>query len=208
MISLGGRAWEVIRLDERRSQAYVRPTDEPGRSRWLGESRALSHDFCQAIREILIDEAIEGNWSKRAVAEILSARSETTVARSAGLVVETDTGGAQKWWTFGGLKANASLASMLMRDGVLPRFDNYFVEILRASGIAETEGLLQAAHEMNTPVGSATSDPPSRIKFWQCIPVELRKKFVSARFFDTEVAKKLLSEPRIYVDQPDNRPPR
>jgi ATP-dependent Lhr-like helicase len=183
-------------------------TDAPGRSRWLGESRALSHHFCQAIREILIDEAIEGNWSKRAVAEILSARSETTVARPAGQVVETDDRGAQKWWTFGGLKANASLASMLMRDGVLPRFDNYFVEILRASGIAETEGLLRAAQEINTPVGSATGDPPSRIKFWECIPDELRKKFVSSRFFDTEGAEKLLSESRVYVDQPANPPPR
>jgi hypothetical protein len=51
-----------------------------------------------------------------------------------------------------GLKANASLASMLMRDGVLPRFENYFVEILRAPGIAEAEGLLRAAEEINNPV--------------------------------------------------------
>jgi ATP-dependent helicase Lhr and Lhr-like helicase len=208
VISLGGRAWEVIRLDERRSQAHVRSTEAPGRSQWLGESRALSHHLCQAIREVLIDEAIEDNWSKRAVSEILSARSETTVARSAGLVVETNNRGAQKWWTFGGLRANASLASMLMRDGVLPRFDNYFVEILRASGMAEAEGLFQAAGEIRNPVGSATVDPPSRIKFWECIPDELRKKFVTSRFFDTDFAKKLLSQSRIYVDQPDNAPPK
>jgi ATP-dependent Lhr-like helicase len=185
VISLGGRAWEVIRLDERRSQAHVRSTDAPGRSRWLGESRALSHSLCEAIREILIDEAIDSNWSKRAVAEILSARSETTVARSAGQVVETDARGGQKWWTFGGLKANASLASMLMRDGVL-----------------------QAAQELNAPVSSATGDPPSRIKFWECIPDELRKKFVTSRFFDPEIAKRLLSKSRVYVDQSDSHAPR
>lgn len=53
VISLGGRAWEVIRLDEKRSKAHVRSTDAPGRSRWLGESRVLSHNFCQAVRDLL-----------------------------------------------------------------------------------------------------------------------------------------------------------
>jgi hypothetical protein len=92
-------------------------------------------------------------------------------------------------------------------DDVLPRLDNYFVEVLRASGIAETEGLLQAAQEIIAPVGSESSDPPSRIKFWECIPDELRMKFVTSRFFDTEFAKTILSKSRVYVDQSDNRPP-
>jgi ATP-dependent Lhr-like helicase len=139
VISLGGRAWEVIRLDEDRSQAHVRPAESPGRSRWLGESRALSYRFCQTVRDLLVDERIEAVWSKRAVAEILSTRSETTVARSAGSVVETDArNGGTRWWTFGGLKANASLAAVLrMRDGVVPRFDNYFVGSARAEVAAD-----------------------------------------------------------------------
>jgi ATP-dependent Lhr-like helicase len=143
VISLGGRSWEVLRLDEDRSLAHVRPADAPGRSRWLGESKALSYQFCQAVRDLLLDERIEAVWSKRAVAEILSARSETTVARAGGSVIETDARNDRtRWWTFGGLKANASLAAVLRsRNGVAPRFDNYFVEILGATGRVETEEL-------------------------------------------------------------------
>jgi ATP-dependent Lhr-like helicase len=205
VISLGGRAWEVIRLDDDRSQAHVRPTEVPGRSRWLGESRALSYRFCQAIRDLLVDEGIGAGWSKRAVTEILSARSETTVARSAGSVVETDAkSDRRRWWTFGGLKANASLATMLRKnDGIVPRFDNYFVEILGASGVIEAEQLLEAVRVSGAWGQSTGADPPGKIKFWECLPDGLRAQFIRSRFADIGSAKKLLSERRLYLDHLD-----
>jgi ATP-dependent Lhr-like helicase len=117
-ISLGGRSWEVFRLDEERSVAHVRPTEERGRSRWLGGSRALSYTFCQAIRSVLIEEAVEPVWSKRARTEIASARAENTAAISEGSVLEADGQSDRiKWWTFAGLRANASLAGMLRTNG-------------------------------------------------------------------------------------------
>jgi ATP-dependent Lhr-like helicase len=209
VISLGGRAWEVIRLDDDRSQAHVRPTETPGRSRWLGESRALSYRFCQAIRDLLVDEGIGAGWSKRAVTEILSARSETTVARSAGSVVETDAkSDRRRWWTFGGLKANASLATMLRKnDGVVPRFDNYFVEILGASGVIETEQVLEAVRVSGAWGQSTGADPPGKIKFWECLPDGLRAQFIRSRFADIGSAKKLLSERRLYLDHLDQSLP-
>ena len=205
LISLGGRAWEVIRLDDDRAQAHVRPAEAPGRSRWLGESRALSYQFCQAVRNLLVDEEIEAAWSKRAVTEILSARSEISVARSACSVIETDArGGRRKWWTFGGLKANASLAAMLRKNGgVVTRFDNYFVEILGASGPIETERLLEEICMNDVSGESAGVVPPGKIKFWECLPDDLRAQFIRSRFADVESAKMLCSEPRLYLDRPD-----
>ncbi len=206
LISLGGRAWEVFRLDENRKQAHVRPAEAPGRSRWLGESRALSYQFCQAVRDLLVDEREEAVWSKRAVTEILSARSQTTVARSRGSVVEIDAKGDRtRWWTFGGLKANASLAAALRRrDGVVPRFDNYFVEILGATGPVETEELFNSVSARNA-WGESTSDaPPGKIKFWECLPDVLRVQFMKSRFADVGSAKKLLSESKVYLDRFDD----
>lgn len=114
IILLGGRAWEVTHLDEDRSVAHVRPADAPGRSRWLGESRALSYKFCRTVRALLLDEATESYWSKRAAAEISSARADTSFVRAARLVIEAEARNDRaRWWTFGGLKANASLAAML-----------------------------------------------------------------------------------------------
>ena len=110
VISLGGRAWELIRLDQERSVAHVRAVEAPGRSMWLGGSRALSSVLCGTIRSLLLDDAVDPLWSKRAEAEIQAARSEAFAVRAAGRVVETDTqAGRTRWWTFGGLKANYSL---------------------------------------------------------------------------------------------------
>jgi ATP-dependent Lhr-like helicase len=203
VISLGGRAWEVFSLDEDRSIAHVRPADLPGRSRWLGQSRALSYQLCQAVRDLLVDERIESAWSKRAITEILSARSETTVARSACSVVETDERNDQRrWWTFGGLKANASLAAMLQqKGGVIPRFDNYFVEILGTSGMMETEKLLEAVRVSDAWGEATRADPPGKVKFWECLPCGLRAQYVKSRFADVGSAKKLLSESRVHLDQ-------
>jgi len=205
LISLGGRAWEVIRLDEDRALAHVRAAAAPGRSRWLGESRALSYQFCQAVRNLLVDEDFDAVWSKRAVTEIQSARSENMVARSAGTVVETDSrNDRRKWWTFGGLKANASLASMLRENGgVVTRFDNYMVEILGTCGPHETERLLEAVL-VNDVSGEPTDViPPGRIKFWECLPDVLRAQFIRSRFADVASAKSLCSIPRLYLDRLD-----
>lgn len=202
VISLGGRAWEVIRLDDDRSQAYVRPTDAPGRSRWLGGSRAMSYQLCRAIRDLLVDEGIESVWSRRAVDEIKTARGETSVVRSVGTVVEADSDHDRTmWWTFGGLKANASLAAALKMDGgAVPRFDNYFVELPWALGLLETERRLKAVDLTPSAERHPFIDLPGKVKFWECVPGDLRPHFIKSRFTDAEAAVKILGEPRMYVD--------
>jgi ATP-dependent Lhr-like helicase len=201
IISLGGRAWEVTRLDEDRSVAHVRPVDSPGRSRWLGESRPLSHKFCRTVRTLLLDEAIESNWSKRATAEISSARADTSFVRAARLVIESDAKNDRaRWWTFGGFKANASLAAMLRtKDGIVPRFDNYFVDIPFAKQPSEMEERLNELVSARHSNGISHIELPLRIKFWDCLPSDLQAQFTEARFTDVDAARMILSEPRLYV---------
>jgi ATP-dependent helicase Lhr and Lhr-like helicase len=204
VISLGGRSWEVIRLDEDRSVAQVRPTDERGRSRWLGGSRALSYTFCQAIRSLLIEEAVEPMWSKRAATEIANARSENKAARPEGLVLEADERNDRiKWWTFGGLRSNASLSGMLHRkDGVIPRFDNYNVEILGAEGLQSAEQQIRSILPSVHPLFSG-EDPPGRVKFWECLPEGMRATFYADRFSDQSSALKALSQVRVLGTGPN-----
>ena len=180
VISLGGRGWELIRLDEERSIAYVRAAEAPGRSRWLGGSRALSSVFCSAIRSLLLDKAVDPLWSKRAQAELREARLEAFSVRDAGRVVETDTKSSRtRWWTFGGLKANYSLALMLRsEDGAVPGFDNF---LLRSRGQGpswsggvgptgkQNGGLFSVGSHLTLPVAS-NSGIASRCIFASSIP--------------------------------------
>lgn len=199
VISLGGRAWEVTRLDEERSIAHVRPAEVPGRSRWLGESRALDYKLCRAVRDLLAEDQLEPMWSRRAVAEIAAARNEVMVARPKHTVIASD-GKVErtKWWTFGGLKANASLAAMLTsKDGCIPRFDNYFVELPDSSVASDAERRFREI-KTNQQV-YAKAEPPGRVKFWECVPGRLQQDFVKSRFTDVNRAAKILLEPRLYA---------
>jgi ATP-dependent Lhr-like helicase len=202
IISLGGRAWEVIRLDEDRSLAYVRAAEAPGRSRWLGGNRALSSEFCGAVRLLLLDEATDDLWSKRAATEMAAARLETFAVRLAGRVVESDTGtGRTTFWTFAGLKANYSLALMLKtQNGVIPRFDNYFVEIPGPNSVATAEQILQHLASSTAPLFDA--NPPGRVKFWDCLSGSLRRQFSTSRLLDYPAALNVLAQKRIHLGAP------
>lgn len=84
--------------------------------------------------------------------------------------------------------------------GSLPRFDNYFVEILGTAGMAQTDQMLDAVCESYGCDELSTSEPPGKIKFWECLPNGFRAQFLRSRFSDTGTSMKLLAEPRLYVD--------
>ncbi len=203
VVSLGGRAWEVIRLDEGRSIAHVKVTDVPGRSRWLGGSRALTEEFCRSVRSLLLDDVIDERWSRRAATEIAEARSETNAVHRGGTVVESDArNNRTKWWTFAGLKANYSLAQMLQTsDGVVPRFDNFFVEIPQARGVGPVESLLNDAGSRSHSALPIEADSPIKVKFWDCLPNHLRSQFAASRLTDADAAAKVLAGPRLHRDR-------
>ncbi len=202
VVSLSGRAWEVVRLDEGRSIAYVKVSDVPGRSRWLGGTRALSEAFCQSVRSLLLDDVVDERWSRRAAIEIAEARCETSAVHHGGTVVATDARSMKtKWWTFAGLKANHALAQLLQSaDGVVPRFDNVFVEILHARGVGPIESLLHAAQLQSTSRQSIAVDSPFKVKFWDCLPTPLRRRFSVSRLTDADAAARALAEPRVHRD--------
>jgi ATP-dependent Lhr-like helicase len=200
VVSLGGRSWEVVRLDENKSIAHVKVTDVPGRSRWLGGSRALSWVFCETVRCLLLDELVDERWSKRAAAEIAEARSESNTVHAGGLVVETEARtGKTKWWTFAGLKVNYSLAQVLQTsDGVVPSFDNFSVEIPHTGGVDETERRLQEAASKLDAAQFVDPDSHIKVKFWECLPMPLRRRYLASRLTDSFSAAKCLAALRVY----------
>lgn len=200
LISLGGRSWEVIHLDEARAVAHVRAADSPGRSRWLGQSRALGFGFCQTVRSLLVEDSIDPMWSKRATTEISAARNETEIARRDQTVLESDPQRDRtRWWTFAGLKGNAWLAARLGSGRpVPPRFDNYWLELPPEYDLGTFEPCLKDEAQ-------ALAAPPGRVKFWDCLSEPLRRGFLEDRITDAEAAGKVLNEPHLHlmIPRPD-----
>jgi len=201
VISLGGRPWEVTHFDRQRSIAHVIPSDAPGRSRWLGESIPLSHRLCRAVRDLLSEEQNYPLWSKRALSEITAARSEGSFANARSTVVCSEAGNREStWWTFGGQKANATLAQLITQEGgTVSTFDNYAIELKFHPNFKTANTFLESvARSLVRDCVTFATTPSSKVKFWECLPVDLQERFLTARYFDISEASSILSEPRSY----------
>jgi hypothetical protein len=91
------------------------------------------------------------------------------------------------------------------KDGVVPRFDNYFVDIPSATRRSELEEQLNAVVSARYPNGLGDIDPPGRIKFWDCLPCDLQAQFTESRFTDIDTARMILSEPRLHIEDASSR---
>ena len=116
VLLLAGRCWRATHLDWRRRIAHVEPTDQSGKSRWLGEGQFLGYRVCQAIRDTLAEDAVEPYWSRRSVARFGELREEFPWVRSDSTALVRNTDGEVRWWTFAGGVANTILAHQLGRS--------------------------------------------------------------------------------------------
>jgi ATP-dependent Lhr-like helicase len=107
ILVLAGRSWKTNHLDWKRRIAYVEPTEERGRSRWIGEGQLLSFRVCQAIRQVLAAESTEPYWSLRAMAQIAEIRLEYPWASHDRTTLVQQANGEVQWWTFAGGLANS-----------------------------------------------------------------------------------------------------
>jgi ATP-dependent Lhr-like helicase len=106
VLLLAGRAWRVRSVDWTRRVVDVEPADEHGRSTWLGSSRPLSFELCQAMRRVLLDYQTNPSHSRRAAKELASFGTDLVDAEGT-ILLETKNG--TEWWTFAGVRGNAAL---------------------------------------------------------------------------------------------------
>jgi len=110
--TLGGKSWLVVHIDWKRGKCIVRPSPEGRPARWSGVPRFLSYDVCQTMRELLVVDAVDPSWSKRASATMELLRAEHAFLRDerAPRIERKD---EITWWTFAGGAANLLLARMI-----------------------------------------------------------------------------------------------
>lgn len=192
ILSLGGRAWQVIHIDFKHKTVQVIPSEKIGRSRWLGESRPLSYEYCQAIRRVLLGGGPKDILSKRAEAEIAQVIEESNCVIQGGLVVEVDREKDRAvWWTFAGLLANSQLAGAFASLASCGnRQDNLAVTIGKAALPLEFRKHLDAESTDLQP-GILSEEEP--VKFWECIPPQLLSQMQISRFKDQGAVDATLS---------------
>jgi ATP-dependent Lhr-like helicase len=112
VLLLGGRSWKVTGVDWSRRTVSVEPTEDRGKSRWLGTSRWLGFEVCQAMRRVLLNEGDADLGLSRRGAQQLSEVRELITApeRQGSMLLEHMASGRLRWWTFAGGAVNSAIA--------------------------------------------------------------------------------------------------
>jgi ATP-dependent Lhr-like helicase len=198
VLLLAGRSWLVTQVDWAARVAHVQPTDLKGRSRWLGTGQPLHFALCQGIRGVLAADGPPAGASRRARERLDELRAELSWVRGEGTVLARETGARLKWWTFGGLLANAALArgfeELTGRKAVA---DNFALTLPADAG---TDAVLDALRRLRER-DPATLVPPipdqalDELKFSDCLPPALARRTLEARVHRPGDIARLLAQP-------------
>ncbi len=183
---LGGRAWGVRDVDWNRRVVWVEPVDEPGKSRWSGAGRALSWEVCQSIREVLCgDDRLAPHLSNRAATKLAELHEEYDWARVDGTTLFRDAVRSRsRWWTFGGARANRTLAHALDKAGVATMaVDDLSIGLRSPAPVDAIKAIADATDPatLRMPVDPRRVDA---IKFASCVPDAALRRMISERDAD------------------------
>ena len=182
ILALAGRSWKTKHLDWKRRIAYVEPTEQKGRSRWLGEGQMLSHAVCQSIRRILASDQDDPTWSRRAVQQFDEIRDEHPWVSSDATSLVHQSNGQIRWWTFAGGIANALLADTL-KPHCDVKGDNLSLNFPTASSLEIVSALISGLHPENVrPIPNA--EAMENLKFSECLSPDIAAEVFTSRFDD------------------------
>lgn len=196
ILSLAGHGWKVNHIDWKRKIVHVEPSPQHGRSRWTGSSSALSPSLCAAMREALTPSDPSPLWSKRAAARITELRQALSPLVAPGTCVLPD-GQSHLWWTFAGIKANATLAQYL-RAATGHACDpfNLWLRLPEELSLQEfSQALETLRHQTQPPAIQFSRSQTDLLKFADLLPPSLLHELLLARQTDHHRAQQLLQLP-------------
>lgn len=201
--TLGGRNWQVLDVDWSRGRCAVRPADAGKAARWSGSARHLGYEVCQAMREILVGDEMDAEWSQRARKIIQHLRAEHCFLREGEELVH-DGEDQITWHNFAGGAANLLLARLFEEElGGRVRSRNTSLTFMMAAG-KSAAGIRQVASALREAKGPTWADAlrfapevsKSRVsKFQPCLPDALAHDLLVRKTVDLEGAQRALNPP-------------
>ena len=199
ILVLAGQSWKTRHLDWKRRIAHVEPTDEKGRSRWLGEGQMLSHAICQSIRRILASDDDDPAWSRRGVQRFAELRDEHPWVSADCTCLVHSPNGQIRWWTFAGGIANALLADTL-KPHCDVKADNLSLSFSTASSVDAVAELIDALQPDGVRA-VPNPDAMENLKFSECLSPDIAAEVFTARFNDRVGVEQAIRErKRVIVD--------
>jgi ATP-dependent Lhr-like helicase len=196
ILALGGHGWCVLHLDWNRKIAHVEPTEESGRSRWLGSSVPLAPTLCGAIRSLLQSSDQNPMWSRRAVDQISQLRQDLSECCGEGSIIARR-GLSLEWWTFSGLATNQTVVQYLQPHFESQfRADNLWITIPSDISVERLNLAINELRLVNSPPDWDLQKPAGDLlKFGDLLPGDLLRDLILARISDVPRAQGILRSP-------------
>ncbi|MER0482647.1 DEAD/DEAH box helicase [Streptomyces sp. Edi2] len=200
---LAGRSWQVTYIDWSRRRCFVEPVDGGGRARWGGGSfaRGASYELSQAAREVLLGATPPVALTRRAEGALTQARQGCSeLVHPGGTVIvrggrDTNT----RWWTWGGFRANATLAATLtsIADPLQRPTDAYIR--LREDVTAQEWKLAITDGAERLCLPAVDPHALTGLKFSAALPRRLAEATLASRLADLKGAAALLRQPTTFA---------
>jgi ATP-dependent Lhr-like helicase len=183
VLLLSGRPWVVTHVDWESRVAFVEPSRDEGKSRWIGLGQPLQFELCQSIARVLAADDVPSYFSRRTAERLATIRGEHPWVDPGATTLVTRRDGRQQWYTFCGLNANSALAEGLRHQGgAVGRVDNLSIEFnepIDVEHITRLRGL--GAQALDSPVSDRALEG---LKFVECLPERVARKALAARLTD------------------------
>ncbi len=181
ILALAGQNWRVAHIDWNRHEAFVEPSSEPGKSRWLGDGQPMHFDLCQAIVRVLREEEPFVRVSARGMAlwENLRESFAWLDTDKTFLIAQRDQ--EIRWWNFAGGRFNTQMAACLTGKGFKTSQDNFSTAVQSIDLQAVKGALRECLEQGDKPMADATGAEGDGLKFSQCLPPSLIKKLFAKR---------------------------
>ena len=194
-ILLGGRAWTIVHVDWRRRLAWAEPSDAPADVRWSSPPQPLSYALVDACRRVLLGANPVGvSLGKRARTRLAALRDDWSDRVDEEMTVVTSSVGRPRWWTWGGLRANAVLTEALRTTApeVLAeeaRFDNLSIGVAERVTGQEIEGALRQVRAWSQDnwaqvLPAVDAEALRHLKFSELLPSRVAKETLALRGVD------------------------
>jgi ATP-dependent Lhr-like helicase len=201
VLLLAGHSWRVTWIDWKRHRCFVEPTDEVGKARWhLPGTEGTSFALSRAIREVLLGKDPPVRLTRRAEAALSEAReSAPNVVHPGGTVVSREPGGDLRWWTWAGLRANATLIATLGGIADTAQRPGDFYLRLRSDLTPQAWKTALDGIEERLCLPIVDDKAVDGLKFSATLPRPLAEATLAQRLADLEGARITLTEPHRFL---------
>ncbi|MBF0127169.1 MAG: DEAD/DEAH box helicase [Magnetococcales bacterium] len=195
ILALAGQSWRVTHIDWNRHIAYVEPSKEKGKSRWVGGGQPMHFELCQAVAKVLMEGVRGISISERGKTLYAELQEEFAWLRPESTCIFSRSNLEVQWWNFAGGMLNSQVAAFLSGNGFEIRHDDFSVT---AKGVHEPNNVLDRfksifSMQEATVLSAISEELTSHLKFSVCLPTALINRVCIARFNNHKIMNILKS---------------